>query len=76
MKYWLIEVARVADMEGLEWYPSANIHDEGQFEVADKDVKRFKEICEASFPVISKQLNSNCLLEGEAQDGTTWYETH
>ena len=76
MKYWLIEVARVADMEGLEWYPSANVHDEGQFEVADKDVKRFKEICEASFPVISEQLNSNCLLEGEAQDGTTWYETH
>ena len=76
MKYWLIEVARVADLEGLEWYPSANIHDEAQCEVADKDVKRFKEICEASFPVISKQLGSKCLLEGEAMEGENWYQTH
>ena len=76
MKYWLIEVARVADLERLEWSPSANVHDEGQFEVLDRDVARFMEICEAAFPTISKALGSNCLLEGKAMAGTTWAETH
>lgn len=76
MKYWLIEVAKQADAEGLDWAPCANVHDEGQFEVHDKDVKRFKEICEDSFPVISKLLGSKCLLEGEAMEGLTWKDTH
>lgn len=76
MKYWLIEVAKHADAEGLDWNPSANIHDEGQFEVAEKDVERFKEICEQAFPKISQELGSKCLLEGEAMDGETWFDTH
>ena len=76
MKFWLIEVAKNADAEGLDWNPSANVHDEGQFEVAEKDVKRFKEICEEAFPTISRLLKSQCLLEGEAMEGDTWKETH
>lgn len=76
MKYWLIEVAKQADSAGLGWYPSANIHDEGQFEVLEKDVPKFTDICEQSFLTVSKQLRSNCLLEGEAQVGDNWYETH
>ncbi len=76
MKYWLIEVARVADDEGLDWNPSANIHDEGQFEVLEAHVERFKEICVQAFLTISEQLGSKCLLEGEAKHGDTWYDTH
>lgn len=76
MKYWLMEVARVADREGLDWNPSANIHDEGQFEVLEEHVPRFKEICEKAFLTISEELGSNCLLEGEAKDGSSWLHTH
>lgn len=76
MKYWLIEVARVADAEGLDWNPSANIHDEGQFEVREDHVERFMEICVDAFPIISAELGSKCLLEGEAKVGNNWYETH
>lgn len=76
MKYWLIEVTKNADAEGLDWNPSANVHDEGQFEVLQKDVPRFKEICEQAFLTISEELGSACLLEGEAMDGSNWYETH
>lgn len=76
MKYWLIEVAKNADAEGLDWNPSANVHDEGQFEVAEGDVERFKQICEEAFPTISKMLGSKCLLEGEAMEGDTWLDTH
>ena len=76
MKYWLIEVAKNADAEGLDWNPSGNIHDEGQFEVLEKDVERFSEICVAAFPKISLELGSKCLLEGEVKVGDSWYETH
>lgn len=76
MKYWLIEVARVADLEGLDWNPSANIHDEGQFEVLEAHVPRFMEICTQAFLTISEKLGSKCLLEGEAKVGDTWYDTH
>ncbi len=76
MKYWLIEVAKQADAEGLDWNPSANVHDEGQFEVLESHVPRFKEICEAAFPKVSKELGSKCLLEGEAMEGDTWFSTH
>ena len=76
MKYWLIEVAKNADAEGLDWYPVANIHDEGQFEVLEAHVPRFMEICEAAFITISKDLDLACLCEGEAMVGDTWAETH
>lgn len=76
MKYWLIEVSRRAEEEKLNWNPSANIHDEGQFEVLEKDVSRFCEICEEAFPKISKDLNLFCELAGEAKVGVTWNETH
>ena len=76
MKYWLIEVALVADAEDLDWNPSGNIHDEGQFEVLEKDVERFSEICVAAFPKISQELGSKCLLEGEVKVGDNWSQTH
>lgn len=76
MKYWLIEVTKNADAERLDWNPVANIHDEGQFEVAKADVGRFKEICEAAFPKVSDDLGLFCPLAGEAMEGGTWYETH
>ncbi len=76
MKYWLVEVAKVADAEGLDWNPVANIHDEGQFEVVEAHTERFAEICEESFPIVSKQLGSKCLLEGKAMIGSSWKETH
>ena len=76
MKYWLIEVASNADKEGLDWNPSANVHDEGQFEVLEGDVNRFKEICEAAFVQVSKDLQLKCPCTGSADSGDTWYETH
>jgi len=76
MKYWAIEVAKVADKEELDWNPCMTVHDELQSEVAEKDVERFMEICVDSFPKISLDLKSNCLLEGEAMAGNTWLETH
>jgi hypothetical protein len=76
MKYWLIEVTTNADAAGLDWNPSANVHDEGQFEVLEKDVPKFKEICEAAFYTVSDLLKLKCICTGTADHGDTWLETH
>lgn len=76
MKYWLIEVARKADEEGLDWNPCANIHDEGQFEVVNKDVPRFNAICEEAFDHVSQLLDLNCPVAGSADNGNNWSLTH
>lgn len=76
MKYWLIEVAKNADAEGLDWNPVANVHDEGQFEVVLADVDRFKEICEQAFLTISEDLELKCVCTGSAMDGESWVDTH
>ena len=76
MKYWVVEVARVADKEGLDWNPVANIHDEGQFEVLNAHVTRFSEICEQAFLTISEDLELKCLCTGSAISGTSWAYTH
>ena len=76
MKYWLIEVTKNADEAGLDWAPSANVHDEGQFEVLEEDVPKFKEICEAAFYVVSDLLKLKCICTGTADHGDTWLETH
>ena len=76
MKVWLVEVMRIVDERGLEAYPSANIHDEGQFEVLDKDVDEFCEICENAFVHVSEVLDMKCPVAGEAKRGASWNETH
>lgn len=53
-----------------------NSKDEGQFDVAEKDVEIFCEICEAAFPAVEKYLGFRCPLAGEAMVGNSWAETH
>lgn len=76
MKYWLIEVARQADALGLDWNPVANVHDEGQFEVAEKDVPVFKDICEKAFVSATNTLKLRAPCTGVADEGSNWSETH
>lgn len=76
MKVWLRCVMEAARSEGLDFKAVGNIHDEGQFEVADKDVSRFKEICEASMIKAGEELKVRILIEGEAMEGLTWADTH
>ena len=76
MKYWLIEVAKNADAAELDWNPSANVHDEGQFEVKEEHVDQFKAICEAAFLTVSNDLDLACICTGSADHGNNWYETH
>jgi len=75
-KYWLIEFMKQLDAEGIYAEPCANIHDEASVEVKEEDTARVAIIMEKAFLTVSSMLQSNCLLEGEAKIGDTWYDVH
>ena len=53
------------------------IHDEVQCQCSPKDVDRVKEILEYSFgDYITKTLNLNIQMAGDAKVGKNWFETH
>ena len=76
MKVWLRLVVTKANKHGLEWRCNGNIHDEGQFEVADKDVEAFSQICLDSMVEAGVELSFRCPLEGDVKVGSTWQDTH
>jgi len=75
-KHWLIEFMSQLDKAGIYAEPCANIHDEANVEVLEKDAEQVAKIMEQAFLTVTKTLKSNCLLEGEAKIGNTWYEVH
>ena len=75
-KYWLIEFMRVLDSRGIYAQPCANIHDEASVEVKEEDAEEVAKVMEEAFLTVSSMLKSNCLLEGEAKIGETWYDVH
>ncbi len=76
MKVWLRNVMKAVEAEGLDVLAVGNIHDEGQFDVAIKDVERFKQVCEAAMLQAGEELKTRIAIEGEAMEGTTWADTH
>ena len=58
------------DMLGL-------IHDEVQVQTKPENIKRVKEILSYSFgDFITKELELNIQMAGDAKEGNNWYETH
>jgi len=74
MKYYTVQLAN--NLKGFDARMVGNIHDEVQMEVLVSQVDEVKKIAEASFAEVTELLNFRIKLEGEAQDGTTWYDTH
>lgn len=74
MKYYT--VALYNNLKEYDATMVGNIHDEVQMEVLESQVDEVKKIAEASFAEVTSLLNFRIKLEGEAQDGETWYNTH
>lgn len=73
MKYYTIEIAkRLGDKIKLV----GNIHDEVQCEVAQNDVEYVSKVLEDTFEYVTTTLDFRIKLEGEANVGQTWEETH
>jgi DNA polymerase-1 len=76
MKYYLLEVERRLEEENLDYKFVGNIHDEVQIEVRECDANFAARICEECFPLVEERLAWRCKLEGEADVGDNWADTH
>ena len=54
----------------------ANIHDEFQLEVKEEYAKLVAELAEKSISLAGQYYNLRCPMQGKAQIGNNWYETH
>lgn len=61
---------------GLDAKKVIDMHDEAQWEVADKDVEKFMELAPQSIVIAGEHFNLNIPLAAEAKCGNNWSETH
>ena len=76
MKVALIMLDTLATEEKLDYHFVANVHDEWQVEVSDKDSERFGELGVKAIQEAGKYLKLRCPLDGEYKIGDSWDETH
>lgn len=89
MKYWAVVVDEALQDAGYEnsddvlhtgrtydYENVLNIHDEAQLEVKAEIAEDVAEIMQESFNITGLQLEMNIPIDGEAQIGTNWSETH
>ena len=76
MKQALVLFNREIKKERLDAHFVANVHDEWQLEVADKDAERVGELGVAAIIAAGEHLNLKCPLDGEYNVGNNWSETH
>ena len=75
-KLWLINMIKRISQTGVDAKLVASIHDEYQFEVLNKDIKRFGQLTKDAMKDTEKQLQMKCPLDNEWKVGRTWAETH
>ena len=75
-KLWLVNMNKRIQSTGVDAKLVASIHDEYQYEVAKKDVKKFGSITKDAMKDTQQQLQMKCPLDNEWKEGTTWAETH
>lgn len=76
MKVALVELFDKATKERIDFKFVGNIHDEIQSEVYPLQAQRFAELACNSIRDAGIILGMNCPLEGEAQVGLNWGQTH
>jgi len=75
-KLWLINMIKRISQTGVDAKLVASIHDEYQFEVLNKDIKRFGQLTKDAMKDTEKQLQMKCPLDNEWKVGRTWAQTH
>jgi DNA polymerase-1 len=74
MKYWLIEVDK--RLENFDASFVGNIHDEVQMEVREDQAEEVAKILEEAFIDVGEDIGMRIKMEGEAQIGMSWEDTH
>ena len=76
MKYAMVFLEHWIKKEGLDAVKVIDMHDEGQYEVALKDVERVAHHMEHCVAYAGEHLKMNVPLASEAKVGKNWYDTH
>ena len=77
VKTAVVNAFKMFKEENLEVDMLALVHDEVQVQTQPQNVKRVKEILAFSFgEYITKTLNLNIEMSGDAKEGLNWNETH
>lgn len=76
MKYAMVFLEYWIQKEGLDAKKVIDMHDEAEYEVAFKNVKRVAELMEKCVAHAGEHLNLNIPLESEAKIGKNWYDVH
>jgi len=75
-KHWLLHITKRIYNKKLDVKLVASVHDEYQFEVANKDVNEFGSITKIAMKETEKTLKLRCPLDNDYKVGVTWAETH
>lgn len=76
MKWAMIEAYRRIKKAGLDAFQVAVVHDEMQWDCAEKDAEAVGIILRQCIRDAGEHFNSFCPLEGEYKIGDNWLETH
>lgn len=76
MKWAMIEAHKRITEAGLDAFQVAVVHDEMQWDCAEKDAESVGVILRQCIRDAGEHFNSYCPLEGEFMLGTNWEETH
>ena len=79
MKYYLVALDNLLQQSftpGKDYEFIGNIHDEVQIEVDKGLASKIAAKAEEAFAIVEKELNFRVKLEGEANIGATWNDTH
>ena len=76
MKQALVLFNRSLKKEGLDAHFVANVHDEWQLEVLEKDAERVGQLGVEAIVAAGEHLDLKCPLDGEYNVGNNWSETH
>ena len=75
-KHWLLRITHRVYNKKLDVKLVASVHDEYQFEVANKDVGEFCSITKIAIKETENLLKLRCPLDNDYKVGVTWAETH
>ena len=75
-KHWLVRIVQRVYSKKLDVKLVASVHDEYQFEVANKDVGEFCSITKIAIKETENLLKLRCPLDNDYKVGVTWAETH
>lgn len=76
MKYAMILLDEAIQEEGLDAIKVIDMHDESQYDVNPKDVKRLRELMDICVLKAGEMLNMNIPLASDSIAGHNWRDTH